>query len=202
MILNTFSTSDSPRKVVIAIHGWTGDVSSMEPVARSLRLPDTKWLFPQAPYKSNKSGYTWFDGNDETGWKYIESFKIINSLIQDLVDQGFKYDEIFLLGFSQGACLAMEWIIRQSFSIGGAIPIAGFIMYIDRFKIDATLESKGTQILLIHGDKDEIIHPEESEKALKLFQSLDYETNLHILSAGHKIPLSANNLIQQFILTI
>jgi phospholipase/carboxylesterase len=200
VILNTFSTSDSPRKAVIAIHGWTGDVSSMEPVARSLRLPDTKWVFPQAPYKSDKSGYTWFDGNDETGWKYKDSFIIINSLIQDLIDQGFKYDEIFLLGFSQGACLAMEWIIRQSFSIGGAIPIAGFIKYKDRFKIDATLESKGTQILLIHGDKDEIIHPEESEKTLKLFQSLDYEVNLHILSAGHKIPLSANNLIQQFIL--
>ena len=202
MILNTFSTSDSPRKAVIAIHGWTGDVSSMEPVARSLGLPDTKWLFPQAPYKSDKSGYTWFDGNDETGWKYKDSFIIINSLIQDLVDQGFKYDEIFLLGFSQGACRAMEWIIRQSFSIGGAIPIAGFIKYKDRFKIDATLESKGTQILLIHGDKDEIIHPEESEKALKKFQSLGYEVNLHILSAGHKIPLSANNLIQQFILVI
>ena len=202
MILDTFSTSDSPRKTVIAIHGWTGDVSSMEPVAKSLRLPDTKWVFPQAPYKSDKSGYTWFDGNDETGWKYKDSFIIINSLIQDLVDQGFKYDEIFLLGFSQGACLAMEWIIRQSFSVGGAIPIAGFIKYIDRFKIDATLESKGTQVLLIHGDKDEIIHPEESKKALKLFQSLDYQANLHILSAGHKIPLSANNLIQQFILTI
>ena len=202
MILNTFSTSDSPRKAVIAIHGWTGDVSSMEPVAKSLRLPDTKWVFPQAPYKSDKSGYTWFDGNDETGWKYKDSFITIHSLIQDLVDQGFKHDEIFLLGFSQGACLAMEWMIRQPFSIGGAIPIAGFIKYKDRFKIDATLESKGTQVLLIHGDKDEIIHPEESEKALKLFQSLGYNVNLHILSAGHKIPLNANNLIQQFILAI
>ena len=174
----------------------------MEPVAKSLRLPDTKWVIPQAPYQSDKSGFTWFDGNDETGWKYKDSFKIINSLIQDLVDQGFKYDEIFLLGFSQGACLAMEWIIRQPFSIGGSIHIAGFIKYKDRFKIDATLESKETQILLIHGDKDEIIHPEESEKALKLFQSLGYNVNLHILSAGHKIPLSANNLIQQFILAI
>ena len=200
MILNTFSTSDSPRKAVIAIHGWTGDVSSMEPIAKSLMLPDTKWVIPQAPYKSDKNGFTWFDGNDETGWKYIDSFKIINSLIQDLIDQGFKYDEIFLLGFSQGACLAMEWIIRQPFSIGGAIPIAGFIKYKDRFKIDANHESKGTQVLLIHGNKDVIIHPEESEKALKLFQSLDYEVNIHILSAGHKIPLSANNLIKQFIL--
>jgi predicted esterase len=96
----------------------------------------------------------------------------------------------------------MEWMIRQPFSMGGVIPIAGFIKYKDRFKIDATLGSKGTQILLIHGDKDEIIHPEESEKAMKLFQSLGYNVNLHILSAEHKIPLNANNLIQQFILAI
>ena len=202
MIFNTFSTSESPQKVVIAIHGWTGDVSSMEPVARSLRLPDTKWVFPQAPYKSDKSGYTWFDGNDETGWKYKDSFKIISSLIQDLIDQGFKYNEIFLLGFSQGACLTMEWIIRQPFSIGGIIPIAGFIKYKDRFKIDANLENKETPALLMQGDKDEIIHPEESEKSLELFQSLGYNVNLHILFSGHKIPHSVNNLIQQFIWAI
>ena len=55
MILNTFSTSDSPRKVVIAIHGWTGDISSMEPVAKSLRLPDTKWVIPQRPINQIKA---------------------------------------------------------------------------------------------------------------------------------------------------
>ena len=202
MILNTFSTSDSPRKAVIAIHGWTGDVSSMEPVAKSLRLPDTKWVIPQAPYKSDKSGFTWFDGNDETGWKYKDSFKIINSLIQDLVGQGFKYNEIFLLGFSQGACLAMEWIIRQPFSIGGAIPLAGFIKYKDRFKIDANLENKETPVLLIHGDRDKVIFPEESEKALKLFDELGYSVNFNLVSAGHKIPLKAKNLITDFIMAI
>ena len=202
MILNTFSTSESPQKVVIAIHGWTGDVSSMEPVARSLRLPDTKWVFPQAPYKSDKSGYTWFDGNDETGWKYKDSFKIISSLIQDLIDQGFKYNEIFLLGFSQGACLTMEWIIRQPFSIGGIIPIAGFIKYKDRFKIDANLENKETPVLLIHGDRDKVIFPEESEKALKLFDELGYSVNFNLVSAGHKIPLKAKNLITDFIMAI
>jgi phospholipase/carboxylesterase len=202
VILNTFSTSESPQKVVIAIHGWTGDVSSMEPVARSLRLPDTKWVFPQAPYKSDKSGYTWFYGNNETGWKYKDSFKIISSLIQDLIDQGFKYNEIFLLGFSQGACLTMEWIIRQPFSIGGIIPIAGFIKYKDRFKIDANLENKETPVLLIHGDRDKVIFPEESEKALKLFDELGYSVNFNLVSAGHKIPLKAKNLITDFIMAI
>ena len=202
MVINTFSTSDQPKRAVIAIHGWKGDVSSMEPVAKSLCLPDTHWAIPQAPYISEENGFTWFQGTKETGWQYKESFDLISHIILELREEGFDHDQIFLLGFSQGACLAMEWMIRQPFSIGGVIPSAGFINYKDSFKIDATLESKGTQILLIHGDKDEIIHPEESEKALKLFQSLGYNVNLHILSAGHKIPLNANNLIQQFILAI
>ena len=34
---------------------------------------------------------------------------------------------MYLLGFSQGACLAMEFMIRQEFSLGGIIPISGFI---------------------------------------------------------------------------
>ena len=201
MVVNTFSTSDSPKRCIIAIHGWTGDISSMEPVTKSLQFLDTKWVIPQAPYLSEKNGYTWFDGNKETGYHYKESFTLILSLIQDLVNQGFKHDEIFLLGFSQGACLIMELMIRQPFSIGGIIPIAGFIRYKDRFKLDSTLESKGTRILLIHGNSDKIINHVESEKAHRLFQELEYDVNLHILSAGHKIPLSANNLIQQFILT-
>ena len=200
MILNTFSTSDSPKRSVIAIHGWTGDVSSMEPVTKSLRLPDTKWVIPQAPYLCEKSGYTWFDGNKETGWQYKESFTLIHSLIQDLVDQGFKHDEIFLLGFSQGACLAMEWMIRQPFSIGGIIPIAGFIRYKDRFKLDTTPESKKTSVLLIHGDRDDVIRLEESEKASKLFLGLGYKVNLHFFRSGHKIPIKANNHIRDFIL--
>jgi phospholipase/carboxylesterase len=202
VILNTFSTSESPQKVVIAIHGWTGDVSSMEPVTKSLQLPDTKWVIPQAPYLSEKKGYTWFDGNKETGYRYKESFSLILSLIQDLVNQGFRHQDIFLLGFSQGACLIMELMIRQPFSLAGIIPVAGFIRYKDQFKKDATSQSKSTKVLLIHGDRDKVIFPEESEKALKLFDELGYSVNFNLVSAGHKIPLKAKNLITDFIMAI
>ena len=200
MVINTFSTSDQPKRAVIAIHGWTGDVSSMEPVAKSLRLPDTHWAIPQAPYISEENGFTWFQGTKETGWQYKESFDLISHIILELREEGFDHDQIFLLGFSQGACLAMEWMIRQPFSIGGIIPIAGFIRYKDRFNLDATPESKKTSVLLIHGDRDDVIRLEESEKASKLFLGLGYKVNLHFFRSGHKIPIKANNHIRDFIL--
>ena len=199
MIVRSFSSSESPGKVLIALHGWTGNVSSMEPVVNAWELDDVKWVLAQAPYIAADGGFTWFDGNEDIGWKYQDSFDILSKLISELNDQGFPNHAIYILGFSQGACLSMEFMIRQTFSLGGIIPIAGFIRYKERFKQDVLNESRNTRVLLLHGDKDEVILPEQSQMSFELFKGEGFETQLHILAARHKVPLQAKNLIENFI---
>ena len=199
MIVRSFSNSESPRNVLIALHGWTGNISSMEPVANAWGIDDVKWVLVQAPYIATDGGFTWFDGNEDIGWKYQDSFDILSKLISELNDQGFPNHAIYILGFSQGACLSMEFMIRQTFSLGGIIPIAGFIRYKERFKQDVLNESRNTRVLLLHGDKDEVILPEQSQMSFELFKDSGFETQLHILAARHKVPLQAKNLIEDFI---
>ena len=199
MIVRSFSNSESPRNVIIALHGWTGNISSMEPVANAWGIDDVKWILVQAPYIATDGGFTWFDGNEDIGWKYQDSFDILSKLISELNDQGFPNHAIYILGFSQGACLSMEFMIRQRFSLGGIIPIAGFIRYKERFKQDVLNESRNTRVLLLHGDKDEVILPEQSQMSFELFKDSGFETQLHILAARHKVPLQAKNLIEDFI---
>ena len=199
MIVRSFSNSESPRNVLIALHGWTGNISSMEPVANAWGIDDVKWVLVQAPYIATDGGFTWFDGNEDIGWKYQDSFDILSKLISELNDQGFPNHAIYILGFSQGACLSMEFMIRQTFSLGGIIPIAGFIRYKERFKQDVLNESRNTRVLLLHGDKDEVILPEQSQMSFELFKGEGFETQLHILAARHKVPLQAKNLIENFI---
>tara|TARA_Y100000031_G_C8102221_1_gene329239 strand:- start:150 stop:758 length:609 start_codon:yes stop_codon:yes gene_type:complete len=202
MIQNTFSTSETPKRAIIAIHGWTGNVESMEPIARALNLPDTHWVIPQAPYKADKGGYSWFGGNEETGWQYQASFDLLSTIIHNLNNEGFSANQIFMLSFSQGACLTMEFMIRQPFSLGGIIPIAGFIRYKKRVKQDATDASHKTPILLLHGEKDKVILPDQSKISLEIFKGAGYQVDLQILSAGHKIPLQAKSIIKDFILSV
>ena len=111
----------------------------MEPVGKAMSLKDTKWILPQAPYTAGPGGFSWFDGNEETGWRYQDSFHILTDLIQDLNNEGFSSSDIFIISFSQGACLTMEFMIRQPFSLGGIIPIAGFIRYKKRVKLGLIL---------------------------------------------------------------
>ena len=199
MIIRSFSNSESPSKVLIALHGWTGDISSMEPVVNAWALNDVKWILVQAPYIASDGGFSWFDGNEDIGWKYQDSFDILTELISDLNNQGFTNNTIYLLGFSQGACLAMEFMIRQTFSLGGSIPIAGVIRYKKRFKKDILNKSRNTRVLLLHGEKDEVILPEQSKISLELFNDAGYKTQLHILPSRHKVPLQAKYLVEDFI---
>ena len=194
------SRKNNLRVAVIAIHGWKGNRSSMEHVANALNMKYAQWTFIQGPYVVSDNEYSWFDGNEKEGWRYQESFDLLHHAILNLNKSGFPNSKIFLLGFSQGACLAMEFIIRQEFSLGGIIPIAGFIGKKDRFKNDIVNGAQDTPVLLIHGSRDEMVLPAESEIAFELFSDAGFKVQLQTLPVGHKIPLQKKDIIEKFIL--
>ena len=193
------SRKNNLRVAIIAIHGWKGNRSSMEHVANALNMKYAHWTFIQGPYVVSDNEYSWFDGNEKEGWRYQESFDLLHHAILNLNKSGIPNSKIFLLGFSQGACLAMEFIIRQEFSLGGIIPIAGFIGKKDRFKNDIVNGAQNTSVLLIHGSRDEMVLPAESEIAYELFSDAGFKVQLHTPSVGHKIPLQAKSLMENFI---
>ena len=194
------SRKNNLRVAIIAIHGWKGNRSSMEHVANALNMKYAHWTFIQGPYVVSDNKYSWFDGNEKEGWRYQESFDLLHHAICNLNKSGFPNSKIFLLGFSQGACLAMEFIIRQEFSLGGIIPIAGFIGEKDRFKNDIVDGAQNTPVLLIHGSRDEMVLPAESEIAFELFSDAGFKVQLQTPSVGHKIPLQTKDIIEKFIL--
>ena len=100
------SRKNNLRVAIIAIHGWKGNRSSMEHVANALNMKYALWTFIQGPYVVSDNKYSWFDGNEKEGWRYQESFDLLHHAILNLNKSGFPNSKIFLLGFSQGACLA------------------------------------------------------------------------------------------------
>jgi len=200
LVTRTFSSSDQPTKAIIGLHGWTGDEHVFEPVAKMMNIDDAQWFFPRAPYKADSGkGYSWFSGSDETGWD-IEKTKFgIHQLLADIRSEGFSPKNIFLIGFSQGASLAMEIALRLPFAIGGIVPIAGFIKYRDTLSNEATKESKATPVLLLHGSQDEIIHVIASEKAHDFFKERGNPVYFKRYDGGHKIPKRTGPIVKSFI---
>jgi phospholipase/carboxylesterase len=200
LVTRTFSSSDQPTKAIIGLHGWTGDEHVFEPVAKMMNIDDAQWFFPRAPYKADsRKGYSWFSGTDETGWDIEKTRVGIHQLLADIRSEGFSPKNIFLIGFSQGASLAMEIALRLPFAIGGIVPIAGFIKYRDTLSNEATKESKATPVLLLHGSQDEIIHVIASEKAHDFFKERGNPVYFKRYDGGHKIPKRTGPIIKSFI---
>ena len=78
------SKNNNSKVAIIAIHGWKGNLSSMEHVANALNIKYARWTFIQGPYTFGDNKYSWFEGNERDGWKYQESFDLLHKTILDL----------------------------------------------------------------------------------------------------------------------
>ena len=201
LIVNILEKGGGSNLAIIGLHGWTGSELSFEPITKMLNMNNSKWYLPRAPYLARHSkGNSWFEGSDKTGWNIDRTWNGMNDLINRIIADGFTYSNIFIIGFSQGACLSIEFALRLPFSIGGIVPIAGFIKFENRLIKERTEESIHSPILLLHGVKDEVVPVGASETAFNILKKEGYTVQLEKYNAGHKISSSLAPLINQFII--
>mgnify|MGYP003324840069 CR=1 FL=1 len=92
LFTRTYATSDKPDKAIIAIHGWKGDEYVFEQVAKLIKLENSEWFFPRAPYKSESgAGFTWFHGSDKIGWEYEKTISGLTDLFIKIKSSGFLH---------------------------------------------------------------------------------------------------------------
>ena len=202
MILNYHQESDSPSIAVIGLHGWTGTEHSMVPVARSMRIQSAKWYIPRAPYKASMGqGHTWFSGSPDKGWKAKKTFNLLDTLIREIMNDGFNQDNIILFGFSMGGSLSLRYGLGMQYQLRGIIPVAAWVREPEELINSASMESKQTPILMIHGKDDSVVDYKKSIAAAAEIKNNGFFIHLEIVSGGHIIGIYATNLIKQFIET-
>ena len=202
MILNYHQESESPRIAVIGLHGWTGSEHSMVPVARAMRIQSAKWYIPRAPYKASAGqGHTWFSGSPEKGWKVKKTFNLLDTLIKQVMNDGFDPDNIILLGFSMGGSLSLRYGLGMQCQLRGIIPVAAWVREPEELINSASMESKQTPILMIHGKDDSVVDHKKSITVAAEMKNNGFSIHLEIVSGGHIIGVYATNLIKQFIKT-
>ena len=202
MILNYHKESNSSRIAVIGLHGWTGTEHSMVPVARSMKIQSAKWYIPRAPYKaSTGQGHTWFSGSPEKGWEAKKTFNLLDTLVRDVMNDGFDPENIILFGFSMGGSLSLRYGLGMQFQLRGIIPVAAWVREPDELINSASMESKQTPILMIHGKDDSVVDHKKSITVATEMKNNGFSIHLEIVSGGHIISVYATNLIKQFIKT-
>lgn len=112
------------RLAMILLHGRGATAGDILTLANEFQRADVAYLAPQA------ANHTWYPygflepiGRNEPGLSSGLAF--IADLLGTLEEQDLPTEQVILLGFSQGACLAMEFTARQARRYAGLIGLSG-----------------------------------------------------------------------------
>ncbi|WP_276480299.1 alpha/beta hydrolase [Paraflavitalea pollutisoli] len=112
------------KKVLIMLHGRGGTADNILGLAEHLNVRDYALVAPQA---TNNTWYPYsFMAPIQQNEPWLTSaIGVVDDVVKDLVTQGFKREQIYFLGFSQGACLTLEYVTRNATQYGGVVAFTG-----------------------------------------------------------------------------
>ena len=144
---------DQAQAVMVMIHGRGATAESILSLADALAQPGFAYLAPQA------AGNTWYPNSflsplasNEPGLS--SGMAVIASLFDSLALAGFPAERVILLGFSQGACLALEFAARHARRYGGLVGLSGGLIGPEGTPRDYAGSLAGTPIFLGCSDVD------------------------------------------------
>lgn len=113
--------------VAILLHGRGASAQSMADLAAHLPHDGIAYVLPQAANHTwwPNSGFAPFAANEP----YLSSaLATVEAHLENVITAGFSTDKIILGGFSQGACLAVEFVARHAARYGGVLVFSGALL--------------------------------------------------------------------------
>ena len=112
------------QRVLVMIHGRGGTAEDILSLAPELDVRDFTWIAPKA---MNNTWYPYsFMAPQAQNEPWLSSaISALDDVIKEIKASGIPQQSIFFLGFSQGACLTLEYVTRNAGKWGGVVAFTG-----------------------------------------------------------------------------
>ena len=195
------------KNAIILLHGYGGDGKDISMLSLNWKrhLPNTIFICPngheQCPI--NPTGYQWFDLTKEDPDYILEQSIKAEKKLVEFVDEvkneyKLKNDKICLSGFSQGCMMSINLGLTSDQKFSCIVGFSGKIINQEDLKLR---KKNSTNVLLIHGDSDQVVSPNFLLEAKDFFIRNNIEIKTHLIkNCDHHIPIEASSIALNFIL--
>ena len=189
------------RRAVILIHGRGSSAQGILSLQRHLQLQDTAIFAPQA------TNNTWYPLSfmapvDQNQPALDSALLVVDQLVDQISEQGFPLEQLYFVGFSQGACLTLEYAARHARRYGGIVAFTGGLIGPSLDTSHYQGDFADTPILVTAGDHDAHVPLTRIEESTAILRNMGarvteevYPGKPHSISADE--TLLANTLIFQ-----
>ncbi len=172
---------------MIMVHGRGGTPHSILEIAKLLPVQNFALLAPAA----NMS--TWYPNSfmaptDSNEPGLSTGLEVIREIVQDALDAGIPRENLYFLGFSQGACLTSEFLARHAGRYGGAFILSGGVIgpEVDRSRYQGDFD--GMPILMGCSDVDSHVPLHRVNESQQVFEEMGADVDKRIYpNAPHSI---------------
>ncbi|TFF39168.1 alpha/beta hydrolase [Mucilaginibacter psychrotolerans] len=167
------------KGALILLHGRGGTAANIIGIANELDVDGFALYAPQA---TNNSWYPLsFLAPDEQNQPALDSaLEMVDETVKQALADGIPAHKIYFLGFSQGACLTLEYITRHAQPFGGAVAFTGGLIgehvNLDNYKGDFI----GMPVLITTGNPDPHVPLSRVEESVKVLKSMDAAVTLKV----------------------
>ncbi|HMC08917.1 MAG TPA: dienelactone hydrolase family protein [Actinomycetota bacterium] len=171
------------RAAVVMVHGRGATAGSILTLAPRLDIPGVAFLAPQA------AGGTWYPGRFldpvEANEPWLSSaLGSVGDVMADVEGAGIAPEATLLLGFSQGACLALEFVARNARRYGGVAGLSGGLIGPESWRRPSTGLLAGTPVFLGCADPDPHIPAQRVRAAADELRRLGGEVTVRLYPGG------------------
>ena len=194
------------KNAIILLHGYGGDGKDISMLSLNWKRhqPNTLCISPNGHEKCviNPSGFQWFDlTNDDPKYILEQSIKaeiILNKFIEEIKDKfNLENNKICLSGFSQGCMMSINLGLTSEKEFNCVVGFSGKIINQENLKIR---QKNSTNILLIHGDTDQVVSPNFMLEAKDFFIRNNVKIETHLIkNCDHHIPIEASSIALNYI---
>lgn len=204
--------SATPQPLLIALHGYGGDKSSMMKLARRINERDYVIAALQGPHqhiimpspeeiaartRAPGIGFGWL-----TNFKPEESVALhhraINQIIDELTGEGIAdARNVLLMGFSQAVGANFRYAFTHAEKVRGVIAICGGIP--GDWATEGKYHGENLDVLYLGAERDEFYAPEQIRKYADALSRRARSVQLEFFDTKHEVPRDSYPLIDAWI---
>ena len=190
------------RAALVMVHGRGGSVEDMRGLAGELDDPQLAYVAPAA------AGRTWYPysflaplASNEPGLS--SGLAAIANVLAHVAQAGIPQERTMLLGFSQGACLALEFVARNARSYGGVAGLSGGLIGPDGTPRDYPGSLAGTPVFLGCSDVDFHVPKERVQLTAEVLQRLGGKVTMRLYPGmGHTVNQDEIDFVRGMMATL
>jgi phospholipase/carboxylesterase len=187
------------KKALIMLHGRGAPAEDILGLASHLAVKDFALIAPQA------TNYTWYPYSflvpPQQNEPWLSSaLALLDQIVDDIQRAGIEPQNIFFTGFSQGACLTLEYVSRHAQKWGGVAAFTGGLIGDKIYAENYTGHFDGTPVFIGTSDPDPHIPLERVSETIGILKTLHASVKEKIYpDMGHTITLDEIRLANDWV---